>query len=111
MGIAPIWGFQIAATLLAAHLTGLSKPVAVVASHISVPIMIPPILYASLLLGRLALGRPQGQIATLDLAPADVSAWILGSFVLAAITSRVGGVLAYWIAGGAQRARRARRAS
>ena len=52
----------------------------------------------------------EGQ-STLDLAPADVPAWILGSFLLAAATSLVGGVLAYGIARGAQRARRGRRTS
>jgi glycosyltransferase involved in cell wall biosynthesis len=95
MGIAPIWGFQIAATLLAAHVTGLSKPVAVVASHISVPIFIPAILYLSLLLGRLAIGTYDAPIGSVDLEPADLPAFLVGSLILAAATSVVGGVLTY----------------
>jgi glycosyltransferase involved in cell wall biosynthesis len=95
MGIAPIWGFQIAATLLAAHVTGLSKPVAVVASHISIPVFIPAILYLSLVLGRLAVGTHDGPIGSVDLEPADFPAWVVGSLILAAATSVVGGLLAY----------------
>lgn len=95
MGLAPIWGFQIAATLLVAHATGLSKPVAVVASHISVPIFIPAILYLSLLLGRLALGTYEGAITSLDLEPADFPAWVVGSLILAGVTAVVGGLLTY----------------
>ena len=95
-GLAPIWGFQIAAVLLVAHATGLSKPVALVASHISIPIFIPAILYASLLLGRLALGEHDGAITSIELAPSDVPAWILGSFLLAA-GAAVAGTIVTWI--------------
>ena len=95
-GLAPIWGFQIAAVLLVAHTTGLSKPVALVASHISIPIFIPAILYASLLLGRLALGEYDGSITSIDLAPSDIPAWILGSFLLATAAA-VAGTIVTWI--------------
>ena len=97
MGLAPIWGFQIAATLLVAHLTGLSKPTAVVASHISFPLFIPAILYASLVLGRSALGEHHGPITSVDLTPADLPAWILGSFLLATAAAVAGGILTYVI--------------
>jgi len=95
MGLAPIWGFQIAATLLAAHVTGLSKPVAVVASHISIPIFIPAILYLSLLLGRLAVGTYDGPIGSVELEPADFPAFLVGSLILASATAVVGGLLTY----------------
>jgi len=97
MGLAPIWGFQIAATLLVAHVTGLSKPTAVVASHISIPVFIPAILYASLLLGRAALGEHAGEITTIDLTPADFPAWIVGSLLLATAAAVVGGLLTYLV--------------
>jgi len=95
MGLAPIWGFQIAATLLVAHVTGLSKPTAVVASHISIPIFIPAILYASLVLGRVALGEHDGPLTSIELTPADFPAWIVGSLLLATAAAVVGGTLTY----------------
>lgn len=107
MGLAPIWGFQIAATLLAAHVTRLSKSVAVVAAHISFPFLVPVIIYASLLLGRFVLGQRTGEITTLDIAPADVPAWILGSLILATLAAVVGGALTFLAVAGVRRLRAA----
>ncbi|MHC4449995.1 MAG: DUF2062 domain-containing protein [Planctomycetota bacterium] len=95
MGLAPIWGFQIAVTLLVAHLTGLSKPTAVVASHISIPLFIPAILYASLVIGRTALGVHAGPITTVELTPTDFPAWVVGSLLLASAAAIVGGTFTY----------------
>jgi len=97
MGLAPIWGFQIAATLLVAHLTGLSKPTAVVASHISIPVFIPAILYASLVIGRGALGVHSGPITTIELTGPDFPAWVVGSLILATAAALVGGTLTYLV--------------
>lgn len=55
MGILPIWGFQIAAAVIVAHHLRLSKPLMVAASNVSFPLMIPVILYASLITGRFVL--------------------------------------------------------
>jgi glycosyltransferase involved in cell wall biosynthesis len=107
MGLAPIWGFQIAATLLASHITGLSKSVAVVAAHISFPFLVPAIIYGSLLLGRFVLGQRGGEITTLDIAPADLPAWILGSLILATLVAVFGGALTYVVVAGVRRLRAA----
>ena len=82
--MAPVWGFQIVLTLLTAHLLRLSKAVAVVASHVSVPVMIPPILYASLVVGRLVLGVPDEvpSAVSLELAQSDLPVWVVGSLLL-----------------------------
>ncbi len=105
LGIAPVWGFQIALTLLAAHALGLSKPISVAASNVSFPLMIPPILYASLLVGRFALGLAgeTRSIATLRLAPSDVPAWVVGSFILAFLTAVTGAGLTYLLLAGRRR--------
>jgi uncharacterized protein (DUF2062 family) len=55
MGILPIWGFQMTAAVLAAHVLGLKKTYALLASNISFPAAIPLILYLSLLTGRFVL--------------------------------------------------------
>jgi glycosyltransferase involved in cell wall biosynthesis len=113
MGIAPIWGFQIAAAIATAHVLRLSKPVAVLASHISFPLVVPFILYASLLLGRLALGGagPARSLAGLELTPADFPAWVAGSLILALATALVGGALIYLAVLGLRRIRRELRSS
>ncbi|RMG14741.1 MAG: DUF2062 domain-containing protein [Planctomycetota bacterium] len=99
-GLAPVWGFQILLTLLTAGWLRLSKPIAVIASHVSFPLLIPPILYASLLIGRWLLGLP-GSGAPPPTARAlgeDALAWALGSLLLAASAAVVGGLATYCIA-------------
>ena len=66
--------------------------------------MIPPILYASLVLGRLALGR-DGPPAELDLARDDAVAWVVGSFLLATLVAIPGGLLTYLTVAWTRRAR------
>lgn len=90
MGIAPFWGFQIALTLAAAHVLGASKAIAVVAAHISFPVLIPAILYASLVIGRRLLGGGSGAEMGLELERADFLCWVVGSFALAAVLAVVG---------------------
>jgi glycosyltransferase involved in cell wall biosynthesis len=55
MGIAPIWGFQMLVAVFLAHLFRLNKAVVLVASNISIPPMIPIILFLSYLTGGVIL--------------------------------------------------------
>lgn len=57
MGIVPIWGFQFASALALAHFMKLNKAIVGLAAQISVPPMIPFLLYWSLRTGQLILGR------------------------------------------------------
>jgi len=50
-GILPIWGFQMAAAVVVAHRLRLSKPLVLAASNVSFPVLIPLILWLSLLVG------------------------------------------------------------
>jgi len=99
MGIAPFWGFQFALTLLVAHALGLSKPIAAIASNVSFPLMIPPITFASLVLGRLLLGEPgrETSVTALSVGPADLQAWIAGSLILALLVATAGSLLTYLV--------------
>ncbi len=102
--VAPVWGFQIALTLLTAHVLGLSKPVAVLASNLSVPPAWPVLFPAALLLGRAALGHPQ--VATTALDPGeDLPAWLLGSVLLGLLLAAAGGLLTLLLVGGYRRLR------
>jgi uncharacterized protein (DUF2062 family) len=104
MGIAPVWGFQVVLTLTLAHLLGASKTIAVVAAHVSFPLMVPLILYASLVLGRTLLG--DSSVAGLALERADFWRWIVGSFALAALVAAAGFAVTWLVLAGTRRSRR-----
>ena len=57
-GLLPIWGYQMIFAGLSAHFMRLNKLVAIVFSNISIPPMIPFILYGSYWLGGRITGRP-----------------------------------------------------
>ena len=57
-GIVPIWGYQMIFAAGSAHFMRLNKLVAVVFSNISIPPMIPFILYGSYWIGGQVLGVP-----------------------------------------------------
>ncbi len=112
-GILPIWGFQMIAAFFVAHRLGLSKAVVLAASNISIPAIMPFILYASLVTGRLVL---RGRVDfSLELAPPYLAnAWhhtwdyLVGAVVLAFAAGVLAwaAVWAVWLAG-----KRVRRAS
>jgi glycosyltransferase involved in cell wall biosynthesis len=56
MGIIPIWGYQFVSALILAHFFKLNKAIVGLAAQISVPPMIPILIYGSLKTGQLALG-------------------------------------------------------
>ncbi len=95
-GIAPFWGFQLVLSLLAASLFKVNRVIAGAASNISVPPLIPFIVYASLKTGGLALGRSAGPVvfsraAGLQAVKSYAGQYLVGSFLLA-----VGCALAVW---------------
>lgn len=89
MGIAPFWGFQSALTLALAHAFGASKVIAVTAAHASF-VLIPAILYASLVIGRRLIGDGSGATMGLALEREDFLCWVVGSFALATALAVVG---------------------
>ena len=98
MGIVPIWGYQMILALILAQFFKLNKVIALVASNISIPPMIPFILYGSYVTGCFVLNQP------VSLALTDISfenAWnvltqyLVGSFIFAAICSIVVGLIVF----------------
>jgi len=57
MGVFPIWGYQLILGLTLAHLMKLNKVIFFISANISIPPMIPIILYSSLSIGSLLLGN------------------------------------------------------
>lgn len=95
-GILPIWGYQLLAALFVAHLLRLNKIVAAIGSNISIPPMIPFILYGSVAIGAwifgipLTLSLPDLSLATLG---SMIKVYLVGSIVLALL----GGIFAWAI--------------
>lgn len=58
MGIVPIWGFQMLVAAFLAHLLKLNKILVLTASNISVPPIIPFIVYFSFEIGKLVVDQP-----------------------------------------------------
>jgi glycosyltransferase involved in cell wall biosynthesis len=98
MGIVPLWGFQMAAALVLAALFRLNKALTLIASNISIPPMIPIIVFLSFLLGRIWMGSDAVNLMfssriTVQAIKLNVEQYIYGSFTLAIIA----GLLAYGI--------------
>lgn len=86
-GMLPVWGYQLVVALVAAHLLRLNKVVAAVCSNVSIPPMIPFILYASLRIGAWLLGAEFSlHLSDMSLAAAGalLGQYVVGSLVLAA---------------------------
>jgi glycosyltransferase involved in cell wall biosynthesis len=66
MGIVPIWGFQFLSALVLAHFMKLNKAIVGLAAQISVPPMIPFLLFASLRTGQLVMGREISQTVSTE---------------------------------------------
>lgn len=92
MGIVPIWGYQMLATLVLSRLFKLNTVIAIVAANISIPPMIPFILYGSYATGCLVLGRPVALNFT-DVSFENICTvleqYLIGSFLFAAVCSLV----------------------
>jgi uncharacterized protein (DUF2062 family) len=101
-GLVPIWGFQMVVAAAAAHFLRLNKAITLLASNISIPPMIPFILYGSLLLGHWVF---TGQV--IGLSPKQMTRahaveyfwqWVVGSMALAVIVSALGTIITYIVA-------------
>ena len=100
MGIVPIWGFQLVVAILIAFMLKLNKPLVVLAANISIPPMIPLILYGSYRMGALwlpAQARETGlhMNMTLHDITLNLRQYIFGSFTLAIVAALIGALLTY----------------
>jgi uncharacterized protein (DUF2062 family) len=101
-GIVPLWGIQMIVAAALAHRLRLNKAITLLASNISIPPMMPFILYGGLAVGhRLFTGQ------ALEFAPSQMTKaraldylwqWALGSLLLAVIAGALGGLLTYALA-------------
>ena len=113
MGIIPIWGFQFLSALVLAHFMNLNKAIVGLAAQISVPPMIPLLLFGSLRTGQWLLGRDMSETVSTDQLTLETTKqllyeylfsgkvlqhlyeYLLGSMVFAVIMAIAFGILTY----------------
>ena len=100
MGIIPIWGFQLASAIFLAILFKLNKPLVIVAANISIPPMIPFIIYLSFKTGAFWMGDNAMQFnfsnsITLKSVKDNLVQYIYGSITLAIVAGIAFGLLTF----------------
>lgn len=99
-GVSPLWGYQMITAVATAHLLKLNKVLTLVSSNISIPPMIPFILYGSFYAGSLLLGESMKVIPsdlTFDAISGSLTQYLAGSIILAICVGFVGMVVTYTI--------------
>ena len=101
MGIIPIWGYQLITAIALAYLFRLNKVLVIVGANISLPPLIPFILYLSFLAGSFVTGmRPHEALTypvTFEFLKRNLFQYIIGSIILAVIVSLSVGISLYVI--------------
>jgi uncharacterized protein (DUF2062 family) len=100
MGIVPIWGFQLAVAITLSFLLRLNKALVIIAANISIPPMIPLILYLSYQMGTLWTGQGSAGISfskeiTLDTVTSNLLQYVSGAVSLAITAGIIFGGLTY----------------
>lgn len=101
MGIVPIWGFQMAVALVLAAVFKLNKALTIIASNISIPPMIPLIVFLSFLLGRIWVGKNAvymmfSRHITPEAIKLNIEQYVYGSITLAVIAGLVAWGVTYF---------------
>jgi uncharacterized protein (DUF2062 family) len=100
MGIVPIWGFQLAIGIPLAFLFRLNKVLFILAANISIPPMIPLILFLSHVTGSIWMGADAQPISfsqeiTFEMMKASFIQYVLGAITLACIAGIIFGGTTY----------------
>jgi uncharacterized protein (DUF2062 family) len=99
MGIFPAWGFQMAIALGLALLFRLNKFIVLVASNISIPPMIPFIIYGSYLMGSLLVDKPEHITFSDGISVEDIyinfSQYLIGAILLSIVASFLAFVISF----------------
>ncbi len=102
VGVTPTWGFQMLLAFGIAYLFRLNKFVTVAASNISLPPMLPVIIFLSYLCGGLVMGNSADGFKfsngiTLEWVKTNFLQYLLGSFILGIILALVSGGITYFL--------------
>jgi uncharacterized protein (DUF2062 family) len=102
MGIVPIWGFQMVVAIALAILFRLNKVIVILAANISIPPMIPLVIYLSHLTGKLWMGKAGQSISfsdeiTLDFIHTNFIQYASGAMTLAIVGGIFFGLVTYGV--------------
>ncbi len=100
MGIVPIWGFQLFAAIFLAILFRLNKAIVIISAHISIPPMIPLIIFLSYKMGSFWLGQDAVELhfdrsITVETIRLNFIQYLYGSLSLAILSAMLIGIAAY----------------
>lgn len=100
MGIVPIWGFQLVVGISLAILLKLNKILVIIAANISIPPMIPAIIFASYKVGAVWMGNHAGHLEfsrniTLQSIQQNLQQYIFGSVTLAVVAGVATGLFTF----------------
>lgn len=99
-GIVPIWGYQLISAIAAAYILKLNKPVVIATANISVPPMIPLILFASFKTGELVTGQ-EVHLAISDISletiKSNVYVYAVGAVWLSVVFSLFMGMITFFL--------------
>ncbi|MBA5628790.1 DUF2062 domain-containing protein [Moheibacter lacus] len=106
IGLSPFWGFQTLIVLFLAFALRLNKLIAFAFSNVSIPPLIPFIIYASLKIGSFLLGKPalppfqwDAFDSYKEFVSQHLSEYVVGSFSLAIISAVLFGLMSYLLLG------------
>ncbi|RYG04784.1 MAG: DUF2062 domain-containing protein [Chitinophagaceae bacterium] len=99
MGIVPLWGFQLVLAIFLAVVMKLNKALVIIAANISIPPMIPLIIFLSYKMGALWMGDRVATLTfsrsiTIDSIKANLEQYIYGSITLAIVAALLAGGIA-----------------
>jgi len=99
-GLIPIWGYQLITAIAAAYLFKLNKAIVIITANISLPPMIPFILYASLKMGELITNK-ESMFSISDInfesIKNNMHVYLVGACWLSVLSSLLTGVLTFII--------------
>ncbi len=102
MGIIPLWGFQLLIAIPLAILFKLNKAITIFASHISIPPMIPFLIFVSYAFGGLILGqdyflKPSDFAFDIETIKALGIQYYIGGTALAVVAGLFFGIVSYFL--------------
>jgi uncharacterized protein (DUF2062 family) len=102
MGIFPIWGFQLVVAIAVSIWLRFNKALVIIAANVSIPPMIPVVIYLSHTTGKFWMGKHAESMSfskeiTLDFIHKNLLQYALGAITLATVAGLFCGLLTYGV--------------